>query len=275
MKIFIQKEYFAQINYIWKIFEKNKGFSSIRVDSPIDSDISITDSSEATLQVSKFFFNQISHNNFDYNLFFTNEYFVRNENGSKDLLSTAFYMINGLQEFDSRNMDEYGRLPFTASYQHKFNCSNINIVQNCFDELCQNIPQLNKYNKEGERSRVFLSHDIDTIHGSLLQDSFYALKKGRIDWIAQIILKNIFIDPQWLNIDRIMKIENEYDFKSTFFWLVNKGNAGNGFSNSDYQIQSNKVLNAILSVEKKGWGNGIHKSISNESFQTEINKLPI
>jgi hypothetical protein len=91
--------------------------------------------------------------------------------------------------------------------------------------------------------------------------------------MANIIFANLLLRPQWLNMDKIMKIEDEFGFKSTFYWLVNKGRTKDGFKNSDYAIGSKHVQNQIECVQKKGWENGLHKSISDDSFVTEMNKL--
>ena len=55
-------------------------------------------------------------------LSFTEEPLFRCENGHPDYLGTAFYMIQGLQEYDPSAQDPMGRYDPTGSYQAIFDC---------------------------------------------------------------------------------------------------------------------------------------------------------
>ena len=45
----------------------------------------------------------------------------------------------------------------------------------------------------------------------------------KVGVILNLILFELTRRPHWRNIDKIIKINNEHDVRSTFFWLVNKG----------------------------------------------------
>ncbi len=77
-----------------------------------------------------------------------------------------------------------------------------------------------------------MSHDIDSINGALLEDGFYLVKKGKPHLIFNLLINVILQRPDWFNMDEIMKIEDDYSFKSTFFWLVNKGRINQRETNS-------------------------------------------
>jgi hypothetical protein len=116
---------------------------------------------------------------------------------------------------------------------------------------------------------------MDTIYGSLVQDTYASLKRMDIPAMGQVILSNLLDGPDWLNVDKIMAIESENDFKSTFFWMVKQGAAERGLKNSDYDINNSKVKEAVKSVADKGWYNGLHKSIGATSFSDELKGLPL
>ncbi len=274
MKVFVENDnlYSAEVKYIFNLFCKNMNISFHFVPEYLDADISIGDLERNKIKINRNFFDLLSQNIFAHRKHFQSEPYIKFSNGEVDFLSTGFYMINCLQEIGSENIDKYGRFKYEGSYQEKFNIVTDNIVQNCFDKLAIehfNVQILKK------RSRIFLSHDIDTIYGSLLQDGFYSLKKLRIDWIINVFIQNVLKKPSWFNIDKIMEIESEYNFRSTFYWLVNKGIVDSNLSNSDYEINSRKVKKALLDVESCGWENGLHKSASDDSFQSEIERLNV
>ena len=108
-----------------------------------------------------------------------------------------------------------------------------------------------------------------------MQDGLAAVKKGRLDIITKLVLNAVIMKPDWFNIDKILKIENEYDLKSTFFWIVNKGRVSKTLKNADYNISSPRVRKTLQSVLDNKSYLGLHKSISEESFDQELLKLNI
>lgn len=273
MKVFIQREFFPEIYYSWEAFAKNKSVSFTITDEQQNADLKITSDSDSDLYISNKFFSALKNRQLNHENILSENLLVKDDSGRIDYLSSVFYLINSLQEMGSNAIDEIGRFLFSKSYQQKFNCATDNIVQSYFDKMCTEIPQLKAFKENSKKTRIFLSHDIDTVNGALLQDGYFALKKGRMDWLVSLLFRNIFISTDWLNIDKIMKIESEYDFKSTFFWLVNQGKVSGRLSNSDYDFKSKKIVDTVLLVEKNKWNNGLHKSISDESFQDELRKL--
>ena len=85
-----------------------------------------------------------------------------------------------------------------------------------------------------------------------------------------LIFNEILRKPHWRNIDKIIKINSEYDIRSTFFWLVNKGLGESKIKNADYSIRKEqKLLNL---TERHGFVNGLHKSSTQQNFNDEIQK---
>ncbi len=68
--------------------------------------------------------------------------------------------------------------------------------------------------------------------------------------------------------DRIMAIEEQYGFTSTFYWLVHKDK-----QNADYDLGTLPIQSALLQIEKNNFEIGLHKSLRNTSFKDEIQLL--
>lgn len=253
-----------EIKYIIGLFGICKNLTVLFSDALTDGVVGIGTDDNSVIKISNAFINQtLSHTLLNSNCHFETQYQI------PDWLGTAFYMVTSRQEYDIQNYDSLGRFPYTSSYQARFNNAEENIVQRCFDELAT----LLGIRKNDFKSSFYLSHDIDTVNGAVLEDGLYALKKGRIDVMLKLILNTIIQRPDWLNIDQILKLESEYDVKSTFFWIVNKGRLNKRERNSDYNFHSAAIQKSFAQVKKAGSENGLHKSISSNTFETELKKL--
>lgn len=272
MKIYIKKDsnYYYPVLYTLKVIEKNKQFNFNFVDSPKEADL-IWDHLHSNSQVVALFFyaelEKKKPNLLHYNLF-KEDQIIRDERGENDLIATIFYMINCLQELSLKegDLDKFGRYKFESSYQYKFNSIEINLVQKYIDQIVDLIGIKGRSRK----SSFFISHDIDKIYGSLLEDGFWALKNLRIDVILTLLANEFIRKPHWKNIDKIIQIDSEYDVRSTFFWLVNKGKGISNIKNADYSIRKEQKL--LKLIEDSGFVNGLHKSCSEMSIDDEINK---
>ncbi len=205
--------------------------------------------------------NQIVDFNIDQHISFFNEY------GRKDYIASIFYKINCLQEFDEKAAtDKYGRFTYSSSYQFKYQLIDKNLVQLEIDEFLS----INHVIGNKKKSRFYISHDIDTLYGSFLQDGLWAVKNKKLGVIIRLIFNEVMQRPHWRNIDKILKISNEYDVYTTFFWLVNAGKGSFNIKNSDYSIKKENAL--IRLVQQAESFNGLHKSCSNDTFEQELEK---
>jgi hypothetical protein len=253
------------VKYILKLIEKNQSVSFKFLEDKTGAKI-IWDHLDIESQyIHLHFYESIKKGKFDTQI--DKNVIIQNESGKKDIIASIFYKVNCLQEFGlNEALDEYERFQFTSSYQYKFELIEENLVQSEINEFLKQ----NNIQGESKRSRFFISHDIDTIHGSLFQDGLWAVKNKKVGVVLKLILNEISRKPHWRNIDKILKISNEYDVYTTFFWLVNQGVGLANIKNSDYKIEQQKDL--IDLVEKSGSFNGIHKSCSTDSFETELKK---
>ena len=188
-----------------------------------------------------------------------------------------FYLVNSLNEYNSpkESYDSLKRYTFDSSILKELGIEN-NIVLDIIKTSIKEDRFLESYFEiTNHNSYFYLSHDIDSIYGSLTQDGMWALKHNRFDVMLKLFYNVMISKPDWLNFDLIMKTESEYDFKSTFYWLVNKGKIDQRQTNSDYSINSTSIIKEIDKCANNGFEVGLHKSISNETFKSELSKMPI
>ncbi|MCH2216152.1 MAG: hypothetical protein MK086_13365 [Flavobacteriales bacterium] len=203
---------------------------------------------------------------------FKSECEIQNDRGQIDYAATCFYMVNCLQEYlpDESELDHFGRFKFNCSYQ--FNYENIEI--DLVGELLDNFIREKGLVNASKNSRIFISHDIDTIRGALLQDGNWLFRNARFADLFKLVFTELFKRPTWNNIDQIWKVQDEYDLKSTFFWLTAKGKDTYGISQADYSPSEVKIWQDQIE-ESEPFDNGLHKSTLTTSFSDELEKSSI
>lgn len=272
MNIFIKNssDYYAPIRYVLKLIEKNRNVKFHFTESAENAAIIWDDRDVKSEYIDLSFYENLINKpaSLKHSLVLDSSLKIKNEVGKRDLIATIFYMVNCLQELipDDEELDSFGRFKYTSSYQSEYNTIEENSVENLIDDFCE------KHEIKGvkTKSTFFISHDIDTIYGSFLQDGLWALKNMRIDLVLKLILFELSKNPHWKNIDQIIKLNNDYNIRSTFFWLVNKGKGLQGIKNADYTIS--KVQDLVDKVNLSGNVNGLHKSCSEMSINDELKK---
>lgn len=194
---------------------------------------------------------------------FSPEHMLVHANGKADVLRTAFYMLNTLQEYNDAQPDALGRFQYVNSYQRRLGIARENVVQRCFDALSTAVGVAPRK----EKTHFMLSHDIDLVNRAVVEDGFNVLKKGRIDQFLAILMRVAMARPDWLNIDQIVKLESLYDCRSVFFWIVNRGGL-----NADYTFHAPRIQRQREAVTAGGSENGLHKSISDDTLTQELQK---
>jgi len=115
--------------------------------------------------------------------------------------------------------------------------------------------------------KVALTHDVDRTHKTYQYLTHFikaALNREINNALYQIL--SVFKKNSYWNFDEIIRIENEYNVKSTFFFL-NESIKFNPFSISNwklsvgrYNVESSKVVQIIQWLDKNGWEIGVHGS---------------
>ncbi len=275
IKVFINQEavYYKPLVYTLKllnpyldseiIFSKNKEHANFIFDH--------TDKESKDVNVD-FFHSIIIEKKYGFEYYFKNEPIILHRcKIKKDYLGTVFYLVNCLQEYETdsfnHNYDNFGRFKFERSLQFRYNCIEENLVEKYLIEFCKEELKINEF-REKKLAKVFLSHDIDSVNGSLLQDGKWAFKKGRFDIVLKLIFNEVINKPHWKNIDYINKIHSEKGLESAFFWLATNEEGRFSVKNADYQIKDVKELTQYSQI------NGIHKSSCEKSIKTELELLP-
>ena len=193
-----------------------------------------------------------------------------------DLLSSAFYLLSGLQETETTEKDRFGRFPYDLSIQKKLNCVHLPLVNYYFEMIIDGVEaHARLQDKEIRRKRLFdnfgffLSHDVDRV---AFYHPFYVLYKiKQIMGLAPVnyskikatglFFRGVFYnlnpfrgqDPWW-NFDWMMNLEKRLGIRSTFFFLRQEDR----FDNSLYKYHYKKIKTLITKISKEGFEAGLH-----------------
>ena len=118
------------------------------------------------------------------------------------------------------------------------------------------------YWPNGNKFAICLSHDVDRVRKSY-QYLTYFIKTKNWYHIKSFFKKDY--EPYW-NFEKIMKLENSYGVRSTFFFLNERKKLKiwkpetYPLSLGYYDINSEKVVNIIRKLDRGGWEIGVHGS---------------
>ena len=207
----------------------------------------------------------------DHHTYFGDEPVIRTGGGEIDHLSTAFYLLACVQEWGSQAEDEHGRFPYDASLQKRFGIAGRDLVSEHYKSLlrCSPATGVDPDRLPAQRSRVFLSHDIDSLAGSTADQLRFAVKRMDIPALIRGVTAAVLRRNDKRDLDRIMRMEEERDLRSTFFWLAVNGDH-DGIPHADYRIDGSEVETLQRSVLERGHANGLHKSTLVGGFEEEM-----
>ena len=115
--------------------------------------------------------------------------------------------------------------------------------------------------------KIALSHDVDRVYKTYQYATHLAKAalSGKLNKMLYQILSLFKKNPYW-TFDEIIRIENKFDVKSTFFFL-NESIRFNPFSVLNwklslgrYDIESRKIVEIVRWLDKNGWEIGVHGS---------------
>lgn len=262
----------AEYAWVMRVFGSYIGFTIQEVES--GEDILIAEHGMGDIQVSHFFRQIYQSGDYHFKAYFRKEPLHITASGKPDFLSTCFFLLAYIQEYTDYVPDQYDRFPFQASVQHHFSCVERNLVADYFDALFASVPKLKALVTPIKHpTRIFLSHDIDHAFGALRQNARYLLKKGKISALMQAIFNHYLRVPDQLLLNKIMDIEDAYDVRSVFFWMVNSGKGSRKITNADYQVDDARVRKVQHQIQQRGWINGLHKSVGRDTYTSEFERL--
>ncbi|MBC6698982.1 DUF7033 domain-containing protein [Hymenobacter puniceus] len=190
-----------------------------------------------------------------------------------DIVSAAFYLLSGWQEFFSDERDRHGRFPFAASVQHRYGFVAVPVVNYYFEVLKTAVehatgrPLAPRRWAGGVPFATFVTHDIDSLHGAWKAPAKAALQQRQWLRFGKQLWQHFTRPDAWDNLELVQRTVAEFGAKSTFFFLPEHRKAANGTPNADYQIAA--LLPRIRALEAAGAEIRLHASIgtANDSNQ--------
>lgn len=198
-----------------------------------------------------------------------------------DLLKSAFYLLSGYQEYKSAEQDHYGRFPYKASLQHKYNFIDKPIVNYYFEIIAKAINEfslLHGYKKITEKKHYntfgfYLTHDIDNIDYYTFNHLLYKLKqlvglakneyslahnlKDIGKTIVELLKFNKKRNPDW-SFAYLRELEQLFQWVSAFYFLHKD------IKNQDSRyVFTEKRMQALFAfLENENCEIGIHGSVA-------------
>jgi hypothetical protein len=198
-----------------------------------------------------------------------------------DIIASSFFLLSGWNEYFSEKKDQYGRFPYSESIQTRMGITQKPVVNYYFDILKTVIEEAYSVklngSKWGEHDFVTcITHDVDTCETGWLEGGFHALKKKDIIAPVRLVFKKIFLQDAWFNFREILKLENDLNVHSTFFFL-GYDKPRSGIKNADYDITSEKFRKIFNEIVTSGSEAGLHASALTHKdislFNQDLNRM--
>ena len=183
-----------------------------------------------------------------------------------DIISAAFYLLSGWQEYFSGMRDHHGRFPYAASVQQQYGFVTLPVVNYYFDVLKTAVEHVT-----GEVLKprswagtalfaAFISHDIDNLRSAWKAPAKAALLQGSIIHFGQQLWQHLTQADAWDNLEAVAATVAEYGAKSTFLMLPENGRGTDGTPNADYRITP-ALQQRLEKLKQQGCEIGLHGSI--------------
>lgn len=162
---------------------------------------------------------------------------------SADVISAAFYLLSGWQEYFSSTRDQHGRFPYAASMQARYGFVALPVVNYYFDVLRVAVEHATgqvlrpRTWGPGAPFAAFISHDVDSLHGGWGAAARHLLRRGLFFQLLHLLSQRARRNPgPWDNLEHVQAETARYGSPSTFFILGDMRPASNGVRNADYDI---------------------------------------
>ena len=161
---------------------------------------------------------------------------------------TLWNLFTKKEEYDPLFLDKYKRFPHYLS-------KNPDVFKPTVSKYLIDLGLEPKY-PHGKKFAVCLTHDIDVVNLNLTSCAFYSLKSLLNGKIIEAIKYPIYAlnkkrNPYW-NFNQILKLENKYDAKSSFYFLALEPDE------EDYSYSLQSIKNEIRYIDSQGWEVGLH-----------------
>ena len=204
---------------------------------------------------------------------------IRRANGvfiSADIISAAFYLLSGWQEYFSTERDRHGRFPYAASVQQHYNFVALPVVNYYFDVLKTAVEDVSgqqltarRWGSNQAEFAAFISHDVDNLRSGWKAPAKAALTQRKLGLFSKLIWQHFTQPDAWDNVEAVATATAQHGAKSTFFILPTSKKAPNGTRNADYDLTP-KLWHRLWRLEKLGCELGLHGSIGTSTGQQEL-----
>ncbi|UPL50504.1 DUF7033 domain-containing protein [Hymenobacter sublimis] len=199
-----------------------------------------------------------------------------------DILSAAFYLLSGWQEFFSEERDQHGRFPYAASVQHRYGFVTIPVVNYYFDVLKTAVEHVSGKSlrprcwPNGATWAAFITHDVDNLQSAWKAPAKAALRQGRLLSFGRQLWRHFTTPDAWDNLQQVQETVTSYGAKSTFFFLPEHRPAASGTPNADYKLRKvwPKAAAAIQDAEV-GLHAGLGTAMHGGKLKTDWLKIPV
>lgn len=156
-----------------------------------------------------------------------------------DVLAASFFFLSSWQEYEYMRRHNTVRYPYEASFQKKYQITQIPIVNYYFDIIKTAVEHVYGISLTvlGSDSRPFsicLTHDIDKCYTGWQQDLFSQIKKKKPGAAFHILRQRASGKDTWFNFKQIMDLEKKYSAYSSFYFI---GRYGKQFAVPDHDVE--------------------------------------
>ena len=181
---------------------------------------------------------------------------------SADIISAAFYLLSGWQEYFSTARDRHGRFPYAASVQQTYGFVKLPVVNYYFDVLRTAVEYISRraliprgWGCQQADFAAFISHDVDNLYSAWKAPAKAALQQHQFGRFGRLLWRHLTQPDAWDNLEAVAAATAQYGATSTFFILPARGKAPDGTPNADYVLNQPtlELLQRLHQLLKDRW----------------------
>ncbi|OGX81292.1 DUF7033 domain-containing protein [Hymenobacter glacialis] len=194
-----------------------------------------------------------------------------------DIISAAFYLLSGWQEYFSDTRDRHGRFPYASSVQSQYGFVALPVVNYYFDVLkaavehASGLPLQPRTWQGGAPFAAFVTHDIDSLRSGWKGPAKAALQQGRLLQFGQQLWRHFTRPDAWDNLEAVAAVVASYGARSTFFILPEHRPGPDDTPNADYFLNP-KLLARLRKLGQLGCEIGLHGSIGTAADSRQLDR---
>ena len=183
-----------------------------------------------------------------------------------DIISAAFYLLSGWQEYFFGARDRHGRFPYAASVQQQYGFVALPVVNYYFDVLKTAVehvtgrPLRPRRWAGGAPFAAFITHDIDNLRSAWKAPAKTALHQKQLLKFGRLAWQHFTRPDAWDNLEAVAAAVAGHGARSTFFILPEHRPGADGTPNADYKIAAS-LRERLRRLKQAGSEISLHGSI--------------